>query len=308
MISRQCTICGAIFALRRPDSTSQTCSKKCQYAKAGAATKALRSSDPEREAARKAKAAAGVRRWAAENADEVSARSRKTMLARMADPEFRRKNAETLAVVRAAAREKAATKRKRVCVVCGVGFTASSARAVGLCSRKCQDRHTAQARTGVKDTEETKMRKAASSRAWRITHPEWEDRRREAAFMATQTEEYKAGALQRYEQMMATGTGICSTETRALTANAAKWVMKKARAAMEVETDFVEVWARVQDRLRREMPYDGPLGTADYFEYSRKLGKALTADPEIRELQDGFMSEAIPRFYAEWKAALDPAR
>lgn len=106
--------------------------------------------------------------------------------------------------------------------------------------------------------------------------------------------------------MKETQAGICSEEIRTMTANINKWVLKKAREALELETDFVQIWTDTLERLRREMPYDGPLGTADYFDYCSKIGKAMTADPALRKIQDDFMKEAIPRFYAARKEGARP--
>ena len=100
--------------------------------------------------------------------------------------------------------------------------------------------------------------------------------------------------------------GICSDEVKVRNANAAKWVMKKARAAMEAETDFIALWTDTLERLRRETPYDGPSDCSDYFDYQRRIGKAMLSDPALREIQDSFMKHAIPRFYAEWRNLTEP--
>lgn len=302
LLARDCVICGASFTIARADSTAQTCSRACRYKKAAQSTKAVWAANPEADAARKAKIAESVKRWAVENKELASERARARITAQMANPEYRRKNAERLAAIRAERKAEAAIRRKRSCPVCGVEFVAGRATAVGVCSRKCQDVVTAQKNRGRKASDDEKARKAAAGKLWRLTNPEQEERRKEAAKAACQTEDYREAALERYRRMEDAGVGICSVEIRALTASAAQWVMKKAKEALVLETDFVEVWTRVQDRLRREMPYDGPAGTADHFDYMRALGKALTADPELRDLQDDFMREAIPRFYAEWKA------
>lgn len=159
--------------------------------------------------------------------------------------------------------------------------------------------------TGRKHSEATKAKMSAAQKAWKKSNPEAEAARVRAVTAATQTPEYIAGALARYHAMQENGTGICSDEVRALTADAAKWVMKKAAQALRLDAYFIELWTETQHRLRREMPYDGPQGTADYFDYLQKLGRALLADPAIKRMQSEFMKDAIPRFYAEWTRRRD---
>lgn len=154
---------------------------------------------------------------------------------------------------------------------------------------------------GRKHSAETKAKMSASGRAWRITNPEWEVRRREAASAACQTDEYREAALQRYISMLNNGTGICSDSVRDFTAKRAKWVLKKAREVLENETEFCELWRVTLERLRQENPYDG----GDYTEYARAIGKALTQDKTIRDYQDNFFRKAIPLFSDEFSRVME---
>jgi hypothetical protein len=52
--------------------------------------------------------------------------------------------------------------------------------------------------------------------------------------------------------------------------------------------------------MRREFPYDGPMGASDYHDYCKKIGKMMCADPALRKFQDDFLREAIPRAGGEW--------
>jgi hypothetical protein len=134
------------------------------------------------------------------------------------------------------------------------------------------------------------------------TDPEFQKRRDERssnvmkAVWVNHREKLTQLAVERY----ARGEACNSEEGRHNSAIAAKWIMKKAQEALRVETDYNERYAEIQARLRREMPYDGPLDSSDYYDYLRKLGKAVTSHPELRKLSDAFIREAIPRFSAEW--------
>jgi hypothetical protein len=141
----------------------------------------------------------------------------------------------------------------------------------------------------------------------RHTDPEFQERRdaRSSRTMKANWEKHRntftAQSIERYQRMAAEGSGICSDDSEARKRLAAKWIMKRAQEALHTETDYNEVYAMVQARLRREMPYDGPAESADYYEYCSKLGRAVTLSPECREIADSFLAEAIPRFAAEWR-------
>lgn len=137
-------------------------------------------------------------------------------------------------------------------------------------------------------------RSGISSRTMKAT---WEKHR----------EHLTAVAHERYASMVENGTGLCSTDSMARKAKASKWIMKQAQGALHAETDYDEVYAEVQARLRRECPYDGPPTGEDYMDYLRKLGRDVVNSPECRELADSFMAKAIPRFAAEWKKKKDPS-
>lgn len=137
--------------------------------------------------------------------------------------------------------------------------------------------------------------------------PEWQKVRNERSSrtMKKNWETYRdlftAQSAERYIRNIELGRGINTGEAEAKKRTAAKWIMKQAQAALHTETDYNEVYAAVQAKLRREIPYDGPQGTADYFDYLRKLGSLVTNSPECREIADGFLSTAIPRFAEEWR-------
>lgn len=99
----------------------------------------------------------------------------------------------------------------------------------------------------------------------------------------------------------AAGIGLNSEESKAKKAAANKWIMKAAKDALHTETNYNQLFAEVHNRLRREMPYDGPSDSADYYEYIKKLGTATVNSPECRRCADEFMSLAIPRFAKEWR-------
>ena len=139
------------------------------------------------------------------------------------------------------------------------------------------------------DPEWQKVRDARSSRTMKAN---WQKHR----------DAFTAAAVERYGRNIALGVGINSSEVEARKRIASKWIMTNAMAALHAETDFDEVWNDVLARLRREIPYDGPLEGSDYMDYLAKLGKLVTADPAIRELSDGFMATAIPRFAEQWNA------
>ncbi len=109
---------------------------------------------------------------------------------------------------------------------------------------------------------------------------------------------YVRAACDRY----ARGVGINTAESERRKVLAARWIMKHAQDALHTETDYDEVFARVQRQLRTETPYHEATH-GDYQDYSRALGTRVANSPECREIADGFLSEAIPRFAAEWKAA-----
>jgi len=141
----------------------------------------------------------------------------------------------------------------------------------------------------------------------RHADPEWQkvrDTRSSRVMTANwvkHREVYVAQAIERYEQSEISGVGINSDDAKAKKAEAAKWIMTKAGAAMRAETDYNAVYTEVQARLRREMPYDGPQNNSDYYDYSKKLGHAVVNSPECRAIADEFMATAIPRFAKKWR-------
>ena len=136
------------------------------------------------------------------------------------------------------------------------------------------------------------------------TDPEFQKRRDERssrvlkAVWVNHRDKFTQYAVERY----ARGEACNSEEGKRNKVIAAKWIMKKAQEALHTETDYDAQYAEVQAQLRREMPYDGPLDSSDYFDYLQKLGKAVVNHPDLRKLQDEYMKNAIPKFSAEWRA------
>ena len=134
------------------------------------------------------------------------------------------------------------------------------------------------------------------------TDPEFQKRRNERssnvmkAVWVNHREKLTRLAVERY----ARGEACNSEEGRNNSSIATKWIMKKANEALRLETDYNERYAEIQARLRREMPYNGPLDSSDYYDYLKKLGTAVTSHPELCKLHNDFMVQAIPRFSAEW--------
>jgi endogenous inhibitor of DNA gyrase (YacG/DUF329 family) len=201
-------------------------------------------------------------------------------------------------------REAARKKRERVCPVCGVFFIAPRAESKGLCSKACQAVNYARVVTGRKQSQETKNKRVASMTAFRKANPEKEAARIAAVRRAVKSEEYAKAAYERYIKMQENGIGICSDEIKADIAEINSWALKKVREELDNDTDYIQLWKATQARLRQEMPYDGPLSGSDYMDYLKKLGKALLADPAIRDMQAQFMKAAIPRIHAERRAAM----
>lgn len=144
------------------------------------------------------------------------------------------------------------------------------------------------------DPDFQRRRNERSSRTMKAT---WQNRR----------ELFVAYAIERYARFAEQGVGLLSSEAVARKNAAAKWIMTKAQEALHAETNYNEVFAEVQDRLRREMPFDETGNEADYFDYLKRLGSAVVNSPECRAIADVFMAEAIPRFGREWRARSEAA-
>jgi len=147
----------------------------------------------------------------------------------------------------------------------------------------------------------------------RHADPEWQkvrDKRSSATMKTTwetRREQFTVQAAERYLRHEEAGTGINSPDAKRRKAIAVQWIMKKAQEAFHAETEYNAVYAEVQARLRREMPYDGPQEGSDYMDYLQMLGRAVTCSPECRTIADTFLSEAISRFAKAWNARRDSA-
>jgi len=133
--------------------------------------------------------------------------------------------------------------------------------------------------------------------------PEFQKRRDERssqtmkATWLTNREAFTAMAIDRY----ANGIGLNSKEANSRRDCAWKWILTKAQEALRAETEFNEIFADIQERIRRENPFIETGNEADYFSYLKWLGSEVTKSAELHAISDPFMSEAIPRFARAWK-------
>jgi hypothetical protein len=137
----------------------------------------------------------------------------------------------------------------------------------------------------------------------RHTDPEFQKRRdkRSSETMKRNWIKYRDTFTKVAVERYAAGLGINSDESKEKKNVAAKWIMKKCRESMILETDYIAVFTDTLNRLRREFPYDGPKDGSDYTDYLSKLGRMVTNSPECRMIADTFMKAAIPRFSAAWQ-------
>ena len=153
---------------------------------------------------------------------------------------------------------------------------------------------------------------ARASERMRQRHadPEFQKRRNERSSrtMKETWTKYREKFTQIAIDKYARGEGLNSEEGKANKVKATKWIMKKAQEALRTQTDYEARFAEIQAQLRREMPYDGPLGTSDYYDYLQKLGKAVANHPELRKMADDFLSEAIPHFAQIWNETKGAAK
>lgn len=106
--------------------------------------------------------------------------------------------------------------------------------------------------------------------------------------------------LDRSKKQQEAGTGIFSEESEQRKRRAAKWILSRAHEALCNETEFTTVMSRMQKHFRAEFPFLGG-DQEDYFEYLKEIDRMVLHSPEVRELVDSFMSEAVPRFSKEWR-------
>lgn len=137
--------------------------------------------------------------------------------------------------------------------------------------------------------EDTEFQERRNERSSRVMKANWEKHR----------DLFTRQSAERYQAMLEAGTGLLSDEAKARKVEANKWILKQATGALHTETDYNEVYAEVQARLRREQPFSPG---EDYYEYCKWLGNAVVMSPECRQIADAFLGEAIPRFAKEWNA------
>lgn len=117
---------------------------------------------------------------------------------------------------------------------------------------------------------------------------------------ARNREHMTALSVERYASMASEGTGLCSNESEAKRDAAGRWIMTRAQEAMRAETDYDAKYTEAQARVRAERPYlaaEWP----DYIDYCSWCGTQTVNDPELRAIADAYLSQAIPRFAAEWR-------
>ena len=130
--------------------------------------------------------------------------------------------------------------------------------------------------------------KRKSERSSRVMKETWSKHR----------ELFISQAIERYERMKKNGTGILSEDAKKASAKANKWIMRNAMDALHNETNYNEVYAQVQARLRKEVPF---IPGNDYYEYLRWLGMEVTQSHECREIADAFIPQALSKFAKEWR-------
>lgn len=142
-----------------------------------------------------------------------------------------------------------------------------------------------------------RMKRRHADPEWQKVHKERSSRTMRANW-AKYRNEYVAAACRRYEQ----GIGINSEDSIKKKNAACTWILKQAQAALHTETNYDAVFTEVQRQLRASMPYD-PIVHGDHNEYSRLLGKKVVDSAECREIADGFLATAIPKYAAEWRTS-----
>lgn len=150
---------------------------------------------------------------------------------------------------------------------------------------------------------EAQSKRSSERMKRRHADPEWQKVRdeRSSRVMKANWQKYRDVFTEQAVERYAKGIGVAAEWSIKKKNEAAKWIMKMASRAMHTETEYDAVYKDVQERLRSDMPYDGPQGGSDYMDYLSRLGRAVTNSVECRTIADMFMAEAIPRFAKEWK-------
>jgi putative transcriptional regulator len=185
----------------------------------------------------------------------------------------------------------------RLCEVCGAAFYPIKHKPGRACSARCGAKLALQS----SHTPEARAKRYASIRAWRAENPEAFQELESRRLAATQTLEYRLAARQRYDNMIAAGTGIGAPGSRSKSTAITRSVLRQARRELERETNFVELWTAAFNRIRAECPFVGQHGSQEHADWMREIGRAVTSDPAVRACHDEFMREAIPRLHAAAK-------
>jgi len=172
-------------------------------------------------------------------------------------------------------------------------------------------RHAEAARSGIKKWHSdpdnaAKFAKRASDRMKRLhADPDFQVVRdvRSSETMKRNWEKYRglftAQSIARYQRMIDGEYGLWSKDALKNKKAACKWIMQSASEAMHNETNYNEVYAEVQARIRSEQP---PEPDGDYYEYLKWLGTQVVSSRECMEIANAFMALAIPRFAKAWNA------
>lgn len=194
--------------------------------------------------------------------------------------------------------------RKRVCVECGAEFVGPPpSKPQKYCSSPCRGKAQSRERTGWKQTTQTIEKRRAKTLA-NLADPEFRSRWLKsvcdgmAKWMDNPDNAHSLSAKRSANLKAYYQDAERSAERRSMSS----WVMKAAGKALRTETNYPELFAAAQARLRAEHPFNGQIPSDDYYEYCRMLGTLTVNSPECRALADSFMSDAIPRFTAEWQS------
>jgi hypothetical protein len=196
-------------------------------------------------------------------------------------------------------------QRQRVCVVCGAPFrVAQPSNKRRTCSAPCHGETISRRFRGTQQAAATVAKRSLALRAWNADHPEQRKARVEAAARgAAEWLANPANAARIAEKNEISRQLMHAINRR--NASTVKIIMRRAARELRAETDYCAVFADVQARLRRELPYDGPKEGSDYAEYLHNLGRATAAHPMCQEILGSFMRQAIPRITKEVRAAAE---
>lgn len=155
------------------------------------------------------------------------------------------------------------------------------------------------------DPEKRAARSAASS-AWMTSlhqDPEFQARRnvRSSRVMKANWQDPKIREVLMAHAAEQGGRHLQTPQAIAKKTAANRWILKNVLAERGAATNYNEKFAETLERVRREMPYDGPQEHSDYQEYCSRVSHIVGMDPHLRRIHDEFVKEAIPRWAALWQ-------